>query len=111
RALPRPAFTHVAPKSAEPGKPLVLVLSVGPPKDATTVRLHYRAVNQLAKFKTLEAPATRASFVIPAEDLSARWDLMYYFEVLNRERSGWFEPDPDRATPYYVVRVQAPKQP
>ncbi|MBI4877284.1 MAG: hypothetical protein HY822_21870, partial [Acidobacteria bacterium] len=67
RALPRPAFTHVAPKSAEPGKPLVLVLSVGLGKDATTVRLHYRAVNQLAKFKTLDAPATRASFVIPAE--------------------------------------------
>ena len=72
----------------------------------TTVRLHYRPVNQLAKFKTLEAPASKASFAIPADEISARWDLMYYFEVLNRERSGWFEPDPDRATPYYVVKVE-----
>jgi hypothetical protein len=108
RPLDRPAFAHTPPKSAAAGKPLPLALKVWPLKDVTTVRLHYRAVNQLAKFKTLDAPASKASFVIPADDLSPRWDLMYYFEVLNRERSGWFEPDPDRATPYYVVKVEPP---
>jgi hypothetical protein len=108
RPLDRPAMIHVPPKSAAAGKPLALALKVWPLKDATTVRLHYRAVNQLAKFKTLDAPASKASFVIPPDDLSPRWDLMYYFEVLNRECSGWFEPDPDRATPYYVVKVEPP---
>ena len=43
--------------------------------------------------------------MIPASDVSARWDLMYYFEVLNDRNSGWFEPDPLRETPYYVIKV------
>jgi len=50
---------------------------------ADTVRLHYRAVNQLAKFKTIESPASKAVFIIPAADVKEQWDLMYYFEVLN----------------------------
>jgi hypothetical protein len=110
KALPRPAMMHVPLKSVAAGKPLLLTLKVWPINDVTTVRLHYRPVNQLAKFKTLEAPVSKASFAIPAEEISSRWDLMYYFEVLNRERSGWFEPDPDRATPYYVVKVEPAAQ-
>ena len=106
KALPRPAMMHVPLKSVAAGKPLLLTLKVWPINNVTTVRLHYRPVNQLAKFKTLEAPVSKASFAIPAEEISSRWDLMYYFEVLNLERSGWFEPDPDRATPYYVVKVE-----
>ena len=61
-------------------------------------------VNQLAQFKTIEA-APGASFTIPAADISERWDLMYYFEVLNADGGGWFQPDPLRETPYYVLRV------
>jgi len=110
KALPRPAMAHVPLKSVAAGKPLLLTLKVWPINDVTTVRLHYRPVNQLAKFKTLEAPVSKASFAIPAEEISSRWDLMYYFEVLNRERSGWFEPDPDRSTPYYVVKVEPAAQ-
>ena len=108
KQLPRPAFTHVPPKAAPAGRPVTLSLRVSPLKDATAVRLHYRAVNQLAKFRTLEAPAAKAVFTIPAEHLDPRWDLMYYFEVLNREGLGWFEPDPAAATPYHVVPAAAP---
>jgi hypothetical protein len=66
------------------------------------VKLHYRALNQLSEFTVVEQSAARAEFTIPMTD---RWDLMYYFEVLNKENSGWFEPDPLAATPYYVVAV------
>jgi hypothetical protein len=34
---------------------------------------------------------------------------MYYFEVLNKQGGGWFEPDPAVATPYYVVKVDMPE--
>ena len=44
-------------------------------------------------------------FTIPASDVSPRWDLMYYFEVLNDRKGGWFQPDPLRETPYYVIKV------
>jgi hypothetical protein len=58
-------------------------------------------------FKTLEAQAACPVFTIPGEDISAEYDLMYYFEILNQAKSGWFEPDPARATPYYVVETKA----
>jgi hypothetical protein len=74
----------------------------------TAVRLHFRSVNQLARFQTLEAPAGRRfRFTIPGQDLSPRWDLMYYFEVLRGRDGGWLEPDPDARTPYYVVETRA----
>ncbi len=109
RMLPPPSLAHTPPQFAEPGKPLTLTIRVAPLTGVTTVRLHYRPVNQLARFVTLEAPATRAVFTIPGSDLSERWDLMYYFEILNTEESGWFWPDPEKATPYYVVPVSMPK--
>jgi hypothetical protein len=103
---PRPALQHVPLKTTPGGQPLSISLRISPAKDLDIVRLHYRPVNQLAKFKTLEAPATRPNFTIPGEDISARWDLMYYFEILNHSGSGWFEPDPAVATPYFVVTVE-----
>lgn len=105
--LPRPQLSHVAPKTAEAGKPLALTLRISPISEISAVRLHYRAVNQSVEFKTLEAgPAQEAKFTIPGTDISAKWDLMYYFEVLNKDKGGWFEPDPSVATPYHVVRVK-----
>ena len=31
--------------------------------------------------------------------------MFYYFEILDDQQTGWFEPDPTTATPYYVVTV------
>jgi hypothetical protein len=98
----RPAISHVPVKTAAAGSRLRLSLKISPPSAASTVKLHYRALNQLSEFTVVEQSAARAEFTIPMTD---RWDLMYYFEVLNKENSGWFEPDPLAATPYYVVAV------
>ncbi len=115
KSLSRPQTAHTPPKSAPPNQPLTLTLQLTPPKDARAVRLHYRPLNQLAQFKTLEQPAASSvTFTIPAGDLPPNWDLLYYFEILNRENSGWFEPDPLVATPYHVVKVSndsAPDRP
>ncbi|PYT16207.1 MAG: hypothetical protein DMG59_11075 [Acidobacteria bacterium] len=100
----RPAIQHRPPASAEAGRPVELELNISESADVRTVRLYYRPVNQLAQFKMLEAkPGAR--FTIPGADVSHRWDLMYYFEVLNSSNSGWFHPDPLRDTPYYVVKT------
>ena len=107
KPLSRPRILHVPPKLAPAERPLTLSLQVLPASVVQSVRLHYRPVNQLAKFKTLETASTGPTFTftIAAEEISTRWDLMYYFEVLNSERTGWFEPDPRTTTPYYVVRI------
>jgi hypothetical protein len=103
--VPRPTIEHTAPTDAAPGKPLVLALHINPIANVRSVRLHYRPVNQLAQFKVIEQEPGKLSFTIPADDVSPRWDLMYYFEILNKEKTGWFFPDPQIATPYYVVPV------
>jgi hypothetical protein len=90
------------------GEPLTLTLDVvSGAEGSRAARLHYRAVNQLVPFRTLEAPSGRPVFTIPAADIGSGADLMYYFEVLHDE-GGWFEPDPHSATPYYVVSVFSP---
>ncbi|MGC9973239.1 MAG: hypothetical protein ABSE56_21905 [Bryobacteraceae bacterium] len=106
KRLPRPNIAHSPPKTAPPDKPLAVAVRVSPTATVKAVRLHYRAVNQLAKFKTLENAGAKGVFTIPAADVSSRWDLMYYFEILNKENTGWFDPDPRVATPYYVVRIE-----
>jgi hypothetical protein len=105
-AVAKPNIEHTPPTSAVAGQALVLTLKIAPVKDVPAVRLHYRSVNQLAKFKVIEGAPGSLVFTIPAEDLSAKWDLMYYFEVLNSQNTGWFYPDPLVTTPYFMVRVK-----
>ena len=103
RVLARPDFLHKPPASAVAGKPLELVLHVRGANPAA-IRLHYRALNQQESFHTIEGGP---SFTIPADQISARFDLLYYFEVLNAERTGWFYPDPATSTPYFVVETKS----
>ena len=109
KRVTRPLIAHEAPATAEPNQPLTLHLRVAP-AHVTAVRLYYRPVNQLAKFKMQESKPGEAVFHIPAEDVSPKWDLMYYFEILNDQKTGWFQPDPAVATPYYVVRTETRPQ-
>jgi hypothetical protein len=101
--LPRPSFHHDAPAQAQSGQPLTLRLTVSG-DHVRGVRLHYRPLNQLAQFKTIEK-APGEAFTIPGSDISSDYDLMYYFEVLSDNSSGWFQPDPLTQTPYYVVKT------
>jgi len=101
--LARPNFQHDPPAQAQPGQPLTLRLAVSG-AHVRGVRLHYRALNQLAQFKTIEK-ASGEAFVIPGEDISSDYDLMYYFEALSDNGSGWFEPNPLTQTPYYLVKT------
>jgi hypothetical protein len=110
KASPRPAISHQSPATTAAGQPITLTIQISPTSDVSAIRLHYRPVDQEAKFKTIENAAGQNTFTIPSADVSAKWDLMYYFEVLNKGGSGWFQPDPQVATPYYVVKVRAGTQ-
>ncbi|MCW5981841.1 MAG: hypothetical protein KIT09_27395 [Bryobacteraceae bacterium] len=103
---PAPSFSHLPPRRAPAGAPLTLSLKMTPAPADAQVRLHYRPLDQLAEFKTLEAPAARPVFTIPGEDVAGQFDLLYYFEALTPD-SGWFYPDPAVVTPYFVVETQA----
>lgn len=109
-ARPAPSsWTHTPPASAPSEQPLMLTLHIAQPKTVSAVRLHYRPTDPSAATQVLEMAAKpEVSFTIPAGDITGNWDLQYYFEILHADGSGWFEPDPLTATPYWVVHIIAP---
>lgn len=106
----RPAFSHLPPRRLRPGSPLNISLRVTP-SAGKTVRMHYRPMNALEKFRTLEAPGGSAVFAIPGEEITAEFDLLYYFEILSEIGQGWFYPNPAENTPYYVIEHSPPATP
>ncbi len=109
-ARPGPtSWTHTPPASAPSEKPLTLTLQIAQPKTVSAVRLHYRPTDPAAATQVLELAAKpEVSFTIPASDITGNWDIQYFFEILRADGSGWFEPDPLTATPYWVVHIIAP---
>lgn len=108
KRLPRPRIDHTPVERADAQRPLTLSVKAEPASAVKGIRLHYRAVNQELKFRTLEANGAAAEFTVPGKDIDGRWDLLYYFEVLNAQGTGWFHPDPAVRTPYFVVKVGRP---
>ncbi len=112
KPLPRPQFSRTIVKTVLPDQPLTVTLQITPLKDVAAVRLHYRTTNPAVPAKIIEKPAEASvSFTIPGADIPVNWDLLYYFEILNRENRGWFDPDPLVGTSYDVVTIAAPVAP
>jgi len=108
RPAPSP-WTHTPPASAPSEKPLTLELQLAQPKTVSVVRMHYRPTDPAAPTQVLEMAAKpEVIFTIPASDITGNWDMQYFFEILHSDGSGWFEPDPLTATPYWVVHIIAP---
>jgi hypothetical protein len=107
--LPRPSINHVPPPSFAIGKPVSLTLQIAPVNSIRSVRLYYRPLNDQEKFRCVESDARATiTFTIPPQDLPSRYDFTYYFELLHDRYGGWFLPDPDIATPYFVLRGKKP---
>ncbi len=102
-------WTHTPPVSAPSEKPLTLTLHIVQPKGVSAVRLHYRPTDPAAATQVLTLePKAELNFTIPASEITGNWDLQYFFEILHPDGSGWFEPDPLTATPYWVIHIIAP---
>jgi hypothetical protein len=103
---PRPQFAHTIPESTPLGQALTLTLRIPDPALASAVRLHYHPLNAPRADTTLvQPPFASTSFSIPATELAPGQDLLVYFEILNQQGSGWFEPDPLAGLPMPVVKV------
>lgn len=102
----RPEFAHRPVTEAKPGTDIRLSYTVSPGSNVKTVRLHYRPLNTFVKVKVLEIQGSEGVFTIPGTEVSKDWDLLYHFEILNDQGSGWFFPDPAVRTPYFVISVK-----
>jgi hypothetical protein len=104
-----PVVVHQPVTRAAAGKPLSITAEVRATDGVKWVRLRYRAVNQQLDHETqaLEPTGRQDEYraVIPADRLLAKWDFMYFFEVMDKQGTGRIYPDFNRETPYVVVRL------
>ncbi len=90
----RPPMEHIPPAAAIANQPLPLTLKI--PRGFRVI-LHYYG---------LTVENNTGHFTIPAAALTLDHDLIYSFEVLPAHSSGWLLPDPQVASPYFIVKVQ-----
>jgi hypothetical protein len=106
KRAPRPQFSHVIPENTPLGQALTLTLRIPDPRIASTVRLHYHRLSAPRAETVIEQPPLASmTFAIPATELLPGESLLVYFEILNQDGGGWFEPDPLAGLPMPVVKV------
>ncbi len=103
-----PALEHSPVTEHGPGRPLEIRARVTDAAGVEEVRLHYRPTRHKQEFSTVRMRPVADSYVaaIPGPFITERFDLMYYFEVLDRHGNGAIVPDPEVAQPYHVVRIR-----
>jgi len=103
---------HQPVASATLGKPLTISVKVIAAAGVKWVNLKYRSVNQEEAYKTLPMMATSEKNVykvtVPAEEIEAKWDFMYFIEMMDNNKSGSIYPDLNVQTPYFIVKVNRP---
>jgi hypothetical protein len=105
-----PRVRHAAVTTAPAARPLRIVADVTDPSGVKWVRLRYRSVNQHEDYKTLEMRSTSTTdeyeAIVPAADVIARFDFMYFLEVMDRAGNGAIHPDLLTEQPYVIVRLE-----
>jgi hypothetical protein len=105
---PELACDHKSPASFEAGAPLTLALTVLVPDEVTSIRLHYRHVDQAERWKRVEMRGDGGSFTaaIPADYMKADFPLEYYFDLVGKSGASQMEPAFNATLsnqPYYTV--------
>jgi hypothetical protein len=107
--LEPPVVTHRAVTTARPGEPLRITAEAKDPSGVRWVRVRYRSVNQHQDYYTLPLVPAGAKDQyqgeIPGKHIPARWDLMYFIEVMDNAGNGRIYPELEKETPYVVVKL------
>ena len=102
----RVSAQHTPPQNFRPHEPLHLTIIA---KDAASIQLRYRHVNQAERFvsRAMQLRDARYEAAIPAEYTNAPYPLQYYFVVRRSSGDAAMFPGlqpPDWRPPYFVVR-------
>lgn len=94
------------------GEPVTISVKLQAKAGIKWVRIKYRSVNQEEEYKTLAMAATAEKdtyrVTIPAAEIEAKWDFMYFIEMMDNRQSGSIYPDLNVQTPYFIVKVVRP---
>lgn len=112
RSTSRPYCEHTPPACFQPGQPVAVDLLC--PADCsaaspTSVRLHYRHVNQAETYVSVEMAAVPGRFRgdIPGTYTDSPYPLQYFFELRCGVAEAWLYPGVDVESlgqPYFVIR-------
>jgi hypothetical protein len=102
-------FTDTA-SIATPNQPFPIRVNVTARTGIKSIRLRYRHVNQKEDYQTADMPLDAQTGLyaanIPAAFIDARWDLMYFIEIVDRQGNGRIYPDLEAETPYIITSVK-----
>jgi hypothetical protein len=107
---PELACDHKPPMSFEADVPLTIALTVLVPEEVTSIRLHYRHVDQAERWQRVEMRGDGGSFTaaIPADYMKADFPLEYYFDLVGKSGASRMEPAFNATLsnqPYYTVMI------
>ena len=105
---PVAACSHEPPASFEAGAPLTLTVTALVPEEVSSIRLHYRHVDQAERWKRVEMQGDRGTFTlaIPADYTNSEFPLEYYFDLAGKSGAARLEPAFNATLsnqPYYTV--------
>ena len=107
--VPRPALIYTPITSAAAGQALIIDVQATAPAGIKWVRLRYRSVNQYLDYQTLDMLPTDSPghyrATVPADQIPATWDFMYFFEVMDNQGNGAIYPDLNKTSPYIIVHL------
>jgi len=106
------SLVHHPVLNASLGNALAISVKITAPSGIKWVRLKYRSVNQEEEYKTLPMTATAEKdmykVMVPADALEAKWDFMYFIEMMDNNGQGSIYPDVNKQTPYFIVKLKRP---
>lgn len=99
---------HTPVSECDAGASVPLVLRVRG-EDVKAVLCHYSHTDQTQPLQTICMQRCGEVYTanIPAAYVTAKWDLLYYFEILREGGDGMIYPDFRERTPYYVIETKA----
>jgi hypothetical protein len=95
---------------AQPGQDFVINVRAVDAPEVRSMRLRYRHLTQFEDYQSAEMSADAKTRLftgrIPGEFIVARWDLVYFVEVIGKQGGGRNYPDLETEAPYVVVPVR-----
>jgi hypothetical protein len=104
-----PRFVHDRVKEWDPGKPLEVKVKVSDESGIDRVLLYYRPTRQTMQFLVETMTQTEGGYYsakIPGEIFTTEFDLIYFFEAVDKFGNGIFYPDQDKEDPLIVVKIR-----
>jgi hypothetical protein len=100
---------HAPIVTARANRPLLVKATAKASVGVRCLRVRYRGATQFQNYYSLDMLPTdqpdEYAAEIPGEHIESKFDLMYFFEIFDKDNNGRIFPDEAKETPYIVVKL------